>query len=548
MPDQTTPDALTWLVTVVGTETMRWTSEDVALTIGGVRHGARYGIEAVDEITEDGTAPRASTLAVRVPEDVDDLFSWLQALRVGTVEISLAPVRDGVARWEERLVLRYGAVDDVEYDPAEHVVSLALVGNELDDASDLCPAVASVERRTWPLSPDASRGRRYPFVYGPAGSYVFEDWTDNSGATVITYDAQGWATGLDLVITSSSYTAGATPALAVDIETETLQIAPGVEIPDPWPRYLLIADGWIPETVTTVELWAGSGDTGNGWITSTDGTIVRGFDGRNRAVTLLDISALNSSYRRGGKWWIGWSGGSPRTGALGQLTLEVLRRATCRVDWHSARVAAQYLDRYTIGGFVSDSITATAWVKDRTARFGVVHRWTSEGFGLVVVDPSWQQPAVARIEVDEVAGPLRMVPPQADLAVVSWTGEGAAETARRRVRSTVRRVQDLGPAATGGERLLEISAPEVWDATTAIGVGELGLRRAGGYLEVAVLTDIWWLQFGDTVEFTWDAMAIAAERWLVVQVTHTTDRYRPVVLRRYDPARFRSTPTVEERT
>lgn len=549
MAPQTTPDRLAWLLTVTGgQQTMRWISEDASVTVGGVRVGVAYGLEA-DDLTEGEAGRGAAVVAFEVPDDVDDVMSWLRALRLSALELALAPVFDGVARWEDRLVLRYGRAEDVEYDAREHAVSVALLGNELEDTSDLCPPEASVEKRTWPLSSDAARGRRYPFVYGEAGAYVFEDWTDNSGTTVITYDAHGWATGLDLLVISTSYTSGATPAMAVDIETETIEIAPSVTIPDPWPRYLLIADGWVDDDVSTVELWAGYGETGNGWITSTDGTIVRGYDGRDRPVTLLDISALNSSYRRGGKWWIGWSGGAPRTGALGQLVLEVLRRATCAVDWPAVRRAAAYLDRYKIGGFVSDSISATAWVKNRTERAGVIARWTTAGFGLVVTDPSWQQPAVARLVIgeDEAAGPLRLVPPQTDVVQVAWTGEGAAETAKRRVLSTVRRAQDLGPAAVG-ERSAEVSAPECWDASTAIALGELALRRVAGHAEVAVITPIWWLQYGDVVELTWDALEIDAEAWLVVQVTHTTDPVRTVVLRRYDAARYRSTPAIEVRS
>lgn len=555
---QSTPDALCWLLVVEGARTYRWVSEDVDVTQAGSRVAAAWALEADALVESLGATPSASVIAFGVPDEVGsrgapDLETFLGALTVAWCELSICPVTDGVARMEDRVVLRAGRVEDVEFSPQSLAVSVSLIGNELDDAGDLCPAAATIEEVTFPLHNEDVRGRAYPWVYGTPGAYKYQSATDTAAVATITYTNKTWPTGLSLVVAEINRTSGATPAMPIDIEVDSIEIAPGVAIPDVLPRYLLIDSEWASSDVTAVTLWVQFEDHANGWITSTDGALVRGFDGLGRPVTLLDTSTLDRSYRRGGKFFVGWTSGAPRSGNMGDLVVEVLQRATCQIDWTSIRTAAAYLRRYTLGGYVDKSVTPTAWVVDRARQLGCVARWGVDGFGLAVIDPGWTQAPVAALEVGagvEVSGPLRMRPGTLDTVEVAWTGQGASETAGRRVRSVVRRVEDGSARGPGlaGERRRAVTAAEVWDAATAIRMGELEHRLAGPFREIRVMASIWWVRPGDDVLFTWADLGVDAETWRVIEVEQTTAMPRALLLRRYDPLRLAGTATIESST
>lgn len=531
---------LTWVWTVTAGQTDRWTSKDVQIEDGGRVLAASWGLD-VDEVDEGPTS--ATALAFTPPASISTgpgLAAYLSALREGMGELALAPVVDGVARMGDRRVVRRGRVEDVEYDPESDRVSVTLLGNELEDTGDLCPR--TIERRTWPLHPEGSTGLRYPWVYGAPGSYIHEDYTDRDGHAEFTYNEDGWWTGVVLVIDRITHTSGATPAIPVDAAVLTMQIAPGITVPDPWPRYLLISDGWVDDGVTQVELWAQYGESATNWITTTEAPIIRGWDVTGAPVTLLDLSGLDDVYRRGGRWFVGWTGGEARPGRLGDLVLRVLQLATCPVDWASVRRAARYLNRYQLGGYVDKSVQPVEWVADRVKSLGATPVWSAAGFGLQVTDPAWTPPPAVRLEVGagaEVSGPLRMTRPTVAGVEVSWA---KSETTRTRVRSTV-----TVPGATGDRASTDL--PEVWDPSTALAAAELALRVAGGARRVTLSTrtvDTWRVTIGDTVAFTWSDLGIEGETWRVVGARHTDDDVRTLVIERTDVVGVRGVTSAVE--
>lgn len=560
---QSVPGLISWLLVVEASSTHRYVSEDVQILDHGSPISCAHGL-ASDEVPEQvGRSEGSVTLAFYLPDSVTNgqvpLHDFLACLRVGTAELSLVASYGGVVKLEDRIVLRYGQIEDVEYDHKDGSLSITLIGNDLDDVGDLCPVRATVEERTWPLHPEDSRGKRYPFVYGAPGSYQFSSVTDSDLTTTFEYTDSGWPTPLHLVRTNITHSSGATPAIPVDVETLTIVLNPG--LPDPiteeiptYPRFLLVCDGWTD--TETAQLWSAHEETGTGWVTS-PATLVKAYDGLGRQVTLADISAANQTYRKAGKWFIGWIDGACRPGNLGDLVLDVLKRATCKIDWSSVRMAAQYLRRYTLGGFCDKSISPTSWVKNRLQPLGVVPRWSTEGFGLVVLDPGWTGPKLSKYVVGagtEINGSLRLVPPKVDLVEVAWTGQGTAETASRRVRSAVRRLLDGSARGPGlrDDRLVELELPEVWDSGSAIAAGELAMRLEAGHHEVEVQVDNrtnWWVRAGDTVSLVWEDLGYdESDRWLVVGTQHTTAELKSLVLRRYDEVRTKATATIESST
>jgi len=301
---------------------------------------------------------------------------------------------------------------------------------------------------------------------------------------------------------------------------------------------------------------------GDGWLVQ-ERPLVRLNDGHKRIITAVDLlegetdpAALRAThpYRKGGEFWLAWKNGGATTSSLGDLIKQYLALSTVQIDQSALESAVRYLQRYKIGGYVDDSITPTAWVDDRLKSFGVVSRWSQEGYSLQVVDPAWQSFASASLTIDEgaeVAGTVKIIPPELDEVIVSWTGPGASQTAHRRISSRVTRVG--APLIIGGDRRDELKLPECWDSSTAIAAGELALRLAAGYTEITLRLDTlsyWWLRAGDSVYLTWDMLEFSESDglWQVYETEHTAETTRSVTLRKYNQISTVSQATIESST
>ena len=398
-------------------------------------------------------------------------------------------------------------------------------------------------------------------MYGRPGSYEYETVTDTDLTPTYDYTAPLWGSTdvVTLAATRQTRTAGVTPAIGVQRTEETRYLVPWDNTTPTFTYYgyvgwLGICEGHAP--ATEVELWARwethGAAGGGGWITETVAT-VHGYDGLGRPVTLLDITGLEDAYRRAGSWLVAWTelgalGGGPdgvERGALGAVTAAILRRSALPVDWSGVLGVTGRLDRYTIGGYVDDDVDPVAWCRDRLAPYGARVRWQRGGVGLAL---AWEpQPiAIASIDLDaegQLAGPVRYTAATADVVIVTWA---RADTAAGQIARS--RLEALDRAADGA--VTEITLPECWESTTALGAGQVELDRVGPQVECAIAIDAetwWWLRCGDVVDLSLDSLgweAGARSRWRIVSCEHATDRRRTLTLRRIERRRHRAYATV----
>ena len=570
---QTQPDRLAWLLIVEADTTYRFASEEISLSDQSGQVLSCDSSLSADEMTESVSGSgSAGTFAFPIPDYIEDIDAFLMSLTSGTAEVSLIPVdQNRSANLSDRIVFRYGRIDEVtEATGGKNLVSITIVGNESDDLGNLCPTSNTIDDRSFPTSPDDSKGKVVPFVYGQPGSYEYETNTNVSGVLTVVFGDVAWPSAFTSVPTRSTVTTGATPAYAVDREMVTLDpVGDGSVVFDvPWyPQNLVISAH--PVDATSVELWAKMDQGTTTWITS-DVTPFVGYDRRGTPVSMIDLSTCTIAgatglpadqatlFQKASEWWVSWRYGGALTGQtgtaegnLGSLVRDVLRRSTLPIDWSSVNAACTYLSRYKIGGFVDDTISPADWVRDRIRPFGVQVRWTQAGFGLAVVDPQVGPGPVARIVLGEDAeydGNISYRDHALDEIVVSWASAQSSQLAQRRVSSRIRRVG--APSIIGGDRTDELSLPEVWDSSTAIAAGDLAIRLEGGYTEAKIqapTAKTWWIRAGDHVQLVDDSRGwTESDDWIVMETRHTTDIYRPLVLRRYSPISTKASATLED--
>lgn len=551
---QAQADDLCWIATLQADKTHRWVSADVSLTVGDQETDVMWGLVTDEPSEAVDRSPSSGTLSVWFA-DHEAMLAAMPHLPSSVGELALCPVFDGTCRWEDRLVTLGGRVSDVEVDPDTLSLSVSFMGLERQDRADLSPASRTVTPDSFPQAPEDSQGSRYPLVIGRPGSFEFSTVTDVDYSISYTYDERDW-TELIRVKTPirSTRLTGATPALAVDVEIVdiTLPYGAGSTGPIPvQPRYLLISAGHVE--ASSVTIWSKMDKVG--WYHQQYDTI-HAWDGIGQPVSLVDLGsglAVNVEVRSAGEWWCSWGDGGGAiapSGRLGDAVVEVLRLSRTSVDWPSVLRLKSYLDLYSIGTFVDDSVSPLQWVTDRVRPCGISPRWGFGGFGLALSVPTSDTSPVASISLipsssdpDEVEGdgfrmgPLRIAPPESSEVTVSWASNKGSK--KRSMTTTVRDLAAVSQVEDGA-RADEVQAAECWDSTSAIRLGEVALRAKSHRWEIAASLEArqwWWLRAGDVVSLTDHGLGIDGEAWQVVEARHTCDQWRPLVLRRVEAVR-----------
>jgi hypothetical protein len=204
-----------------------------------------------------------------------------------------------------------------------------------------------------------------------------------------------------------------------------------------------------------------------------------------------------------------------------------------KVDWQSIAAARAHLDRFTIGGYLDESITPLEWAQSRLPTYGCALRWSADGVGVVVTTPIGDALPVARFEIGRGcarSAPLRITPGTLDEAAVVWAASNWPDAKPQ--TTTVRR------EAVPIPKRAKVEAPECWDDATAVLVGRVALWKHGPEETIGIAVDAarwWWIRAGDVVDLTDAASGYTAgddSRWLVMRAQHTDASKRNLLLRR----------------
>ena len=535
---QQAADSLVWLLTVEAERTYRWRSRDCTITVAGAEVAVRAGLRSDDVSEELERDPSGSTIGFRV--DPADVGKVAKALRYGLATLAILPVRSGVARVEDGIVAAGGYVGDVEADPDTGQITIGMRVVADVDSEDLVPASMTIDKSLFPIAPDASLSSRMPLVYGAPGSYQAEIET-NSGALTLpdsyapVYTDHGWSAP-DRVYARPSYNTPATPAYAIDYEVTTITVGNTSITIRTAPRYVVIAHHAVE--ATSVTIWTKSDELG--WMTRTC-AVQRAFDGLDRTISLAYMvntgagadSAEDYVFRRTGEWYCAWDQGRASSGVLTDVLSVFLARSSVRVDWQSIAAARQHLDRFTIGGYLDESITPLEWAQSRLPTYGCALRWSADGVGVVVTLPIGDALPVARFEVGRGcarSAPLRITPGTLDEAAVVWAASNWPDA---KPQTTIVRRE-----AVPVPKRAKVEAPECWDDTTAVRVGRVALWKHGPQETIGVAIDSarwWWIRAGDVVDLTDAACGYTAgddSRWMVTRAQHTDAAKRNLLLRR----------------
>jgi len=535
-------DSLVWLLTVEAERTYRWRSRDCAITVAGVEVAVRAGLRSDDVQEELDRDPGGSTIGFSInPADVGKVA---KALRYGLATLAILPIRDGVARVEDGVVAAGGYVGDVEADPDTGQITIGMRAVADVDSGDVVPASQTIDKELFPAAPDASVSNRMPLVYGAPGSYqaqiaTDEDWLTLPDSYTPSYETKGWGvlTSGKRVLVRSSYTTPATPAYAIDYEPYDITAGSYTITVRMAPRYVVIAHHAVE--ATSVSIWTKS-DT-IGWVSRVC-SVRRAFDGLDRTVSLAYLVDTlgsggdvleNYAYRRTGEWFCAWDQGRASSGLLSDVLTLIMSKSAVKVDWQSIAAAREHLDRFTIGGYLDESITPLEWAQSRLPTYGCALRWSADGVGVVVTTPIGDALPVARFEVGRGcarSAPLRITPGTLDEAAVVWAASNWPDAKPQ--TTTVRR------EAVPIPKRAKVEAPECWDDTTAVRIGRVALWKHGPEETIGIAVDAarwWWIRAGDVVDLTDAASGYTAgddSRWLVMRAQHTDASKRNLLLRR----------------
>ncbi|MCP4962790.1 MAG: hypothetical protein GY925_26420 [Actinomycetia bacterium] len=258
-----------------------------------------------------GGGPSARAVTLRLPLHGVDVPALVQAghplsAAVGTLYL------DG-----DRVLV--GQVVNPSYD-ADAPVSVTLREESYDDQTTVLDAHAVVDATTWSDADDASVGRSYPEVFG--------------------------SPGLEL--------GPAVPAHLLDTTA-----SPGT-------RYVLVAGHWVPATSVRLHCI----DDGGAGPAADTYTVLHVEDGRGRLVAVVDLleggkSLTSGAATEGQSYFTRWSGQAGLDGRAGQVLLRMMRRSSVRHDAGRFAVAAAWLDRYALGGFIDDpAVSPVDWIAD----------------------------------------------------------------------------------------------------------------------------------------------------------------------------------------
>ena len=539
-------DALVWLLTVQADRTYRWRSRDCTITVAGATVAVRAGLRSDDVSEELDRDAAGSTIGVQL--DPDGVGAMARALRYGTATLAILPIRSGVARVEDGLVVSGGAIGDIEADPDTGQITMALRPLPEADSADLAPASWTIDRNRWPMAYDQSLSAREPLVYGAPGSYQAQTATDYDylhvpALTTYDYENQTWGISTTEVLYRQVYTTPATPAWAVDfaydldviIQSGTIGVQYVVPVYRA-ARRVVIAHHVVD--CTQVSIW--TEHPTEGWISRVC-AVTTSYDRQGNVVSMANLTDTgtltdveeNYAFRLTGAWWCAWDQGSASSGLLSDVLRLILSRSSVPVDWQSIGAARAHLDQFTIGGYLDESITPLEWAQSRLPTYGCALRWSADGVGVVVTAPIAEVLPVARLEVGRGcarSAPLRVTPGTLDEAAVVWA---ASNWPNAKPQTTI-----VKREAVPIPKRAKVDAPEVWDDTTAVRVGRVALWRHGPEETIGIALDAgrwWWLRAGDVVDVTDTACGYTAgddSRWMVVRAQHTDAPKRNLLLRR----------------
>ncbi len=309
--------ALVWLLEVeLNGVTLRWSSRPVdVVTEAGASLHYPGGLDALTQekrltlFSDTGEAPEASfnnlpLFGVDLPSLIEG--GALLSARPGELALWV----EGTT-YERRLVVVWGHTRGAEYGAPEEGVGFTLGERALDDAGVFPPAGAVVRAggfsdeataAGWTSgsheTPEESRGRSYPAVFGNPGGRGFD------------------TTGGDQVYKGS-------PAIPIDYDTSV-----------PKATILLLSYGWVASQYVTIHPMSGDARFG----TPDTFAVALGTDNFGHPFSYVDISSKGTGFADAPEFWAAWPdvGGGivPNTGPQ-YLTTNVTSNATGsnQSDW-----------------------------------------------------------------------------------------------------------------------------------------------------------------------------------------------------------------------
>lgn len=540
---------LAWLLAVrSGGVLYRWSSRDLQLIDADGEDLDCAGGAAVDAVEESLEAPGSITAAV--PATTAQAQVLLTNLDRSRVEVSLVPIRGGVALEADRVIVREGRLTQLEV-LLDGLVAITVDPFDAADDEDWTGA-PTIDPRAWPLAPDAVIGRRAPVVYGRPGAWEYSEVQGTVTTPSLAYTEQGWQSTVTWTPARAERTAGVTPLLPVSREEVDIDVPHpdgGTFLVEALARVDLLVLSWLPVAAEHVAVWFRV--PGTDQATAVELPVVTAYDGLGRPWAAVDLSGEEPTVRDAGQWWAaftptylaGWEpnpGGwvAAPSGAIGELVRAVLRRSSALIDHAAVEQAAPILDDLgRIGGYVDAQISALDWVRSRLEPLGWVLAMRS---GLAPV-ARWPDSAVATLSLDAgdwcQAGPWRFVGAVARAVRVEW----AKAEIGSQVASMIAYDAAVPDAALWRLRQEDVvEAPEVWDAATAQSVATAALRDRAAVVEVEVHLDAhrWgWLRAGHGVQLEG---GLVEGLFVVASVTQDDSGERSAVLRQVPDIAVRS--------
>lgn len=431
---------------------------------------------------------------VLFPADVDvaELVSKGHDLSTATAEVALH-LAGGF--YEDRKVVLNGGLRKPAYDVAGEPVSFTVEAEGYDDGALIPAASQRVTLSTWSGRPASSQGLYYPIVFGTPGAFI------TSGGT-------------------STVTSGS-PAIVVVVTGSSAST-------------LLIAGHKCAATSVRIYDADGAGEDFNTTTTTDD---------LGQAVTTVDVTSAVTIDRTSSEFWVGWNSGAALVDADGTTVVQsagavaqwMLKRSTLSVDLGRWAAVSAHLDRYTLAGFVDDSVEPSEWVNDNllpllpvtiasgpSGRYPIL--WRYDATSADALDHIEHGPGVTRLGGIQYVTLRREVTNEVRFNFAKRAKSGQA------YRSVTLLAESGGSSeefpsrravlsrARSGARVVELDSDVVYDQSTALAVCEDILARdafAQRSVTYRVPNEMGYLDVGDVVTLTDSGRYFTAQVCLV---------------------------------